>query len=200
MPVIGITGGVASGKTRAMGEFQSHFPEAEWFSADSVVGTLYESDGGLQNALKEIFGVRVLSEGRVNRDWIRESIFRDPQLRSALNSLMHPRVRDLWAQAARKARESKRWFFAEIPLLYETDGQSLCDQVVVVACSVQTQIRRLMSERKLPEDSARRILEAQWPAERKMLLGDFLLWNESPLPCLQRQIALLVPWLLNAYA
>jgi hypothetical protein len=55
-------------------------------------------------------------------------------------------------------------------------------------------------ERDLPEAVALQILEAQWPAERKVALGDFLLWNDSSLPCLHRQAELLASWLHHTYA
>jgi dephospho-CoA kinase len=200
MPVIGITGGVASGKSRAAAELKPHFEGAQWFSADGAVLEIYADDADVAAELRTLFGERALTPHGVDRDWIRSRVFAQPDLREALNAVVHPRVRERWVTSARKARESKRWFFAEIPLLFETDGQALCDQVVVVACSVQTQIRRMMRERNLSEALARQIIEAQWPAERKVALGDVLLWNDSTPPCLQRQVQLLAHRLHNTYA
>lgn len=200
MPVIGITGGAASGKTRATASLKPFFEQAQWFSADLAVSELYAHDVTVAAALRNLFGARVFTGQGVDREWIRSRLFEEPQLREALHAAVHPRVRERWAAESREARQSKRWFFAEIPLLYETSGQSLCDLVVVVACSVQTQIRRMMRERKLSETVARQIIEAQWPTERKVTLGDVLLWNDSTLPCLQRQVQLLAHWLQNTYA
>jgi dephospho-CoA kinase len=200
MPVIGITGGVASGKSQAITLLQRHFSDARWFSADHAVSELYAGSPEVARELEALFGKAAVTPKGVDRDWIRQRVFREPELRSALNAVLHPRVRALWSQAAGEARQSKRWFFAEIPLLYETDGQTLCDHVVVVGCTVQTQIKRMTRERGLSETVAHQILEAQWSTGRKVLLGDFLLWNDAPLPCLQRQVDLLTLWLQNAYA
>jgi dephospho-CoA kinase len=201
MPVIGITGGAASGKSRAAALLALHFPEARLFSADQAVEDLYGSDPEVATAVAGLLGGEALTEsGGIDRGRIRERVFDAPELRAALNAVVHPRVRARWREGAREARESKRWFFAEIPLLYETDGQAECDQVVVVACTVETQIRRMTLERKLSENTARQILGAQWSTERKVQLGDFLVWNDSSLACLQRQVGLLAHWLFHTYA
>jgi dephospho-CoA kinase len=200
MPVIGITGGAGSGKTRAAAELKPYFADSLWFSADEAVSELYARDTSVASELRALFGEQALTPDGVDREWIRSRLFREPELREALNATLHPRVRERWAAQAQEARQSKRWFFAEIPLLFETDGQLLCDLVVVVACSVQTQIRRMVRERNLSETIARQIIEAQWPTERKITLGDVLLWNDSTLPCLHRQVQLLADWLQNTYA
>ena len=80
-------------------------------------------------------------------------MFNDAAKRRALEQILHPRIRRQWSAEAETHRNSPDFFLADIPLLYETGGERLCDRVVVVACSDKTQVRWLM-ERMLVERSA----------------------------------------------
>jgi dephospho-CoA kinase len=191
MPVLGVTGGAACGKSSFVTALLVLLPGAEAFSADSAVGDLAEKDSGVRSELTRLLGPECLtSEGRYNRPWVRMRAFSDPALRSGLNAIFHPRVRTLWAGLAERARHSNLWLVAEIPLLYETGGEVLCDRVATVACSARVQWRRLTTGRGLDEATASQIRVAQSSLEEKSNRADYLIWNDFPFPCLQRQAGL----------
>ena len=203
MPVLGITGGIATGKSRfcEMLKPQIDSLRALWFDADSTARELTDSDDGVRCELREFFGDRIFTNtGEVDRDALRKIVFSSRDQLERLNSILHPRVRSHWAALAVKARQSKLWLFAEVPLLYETGGNELCDKVIVVACSQRTQIRRITGARGLTESTALKMIAAQSSLEEKCLRADVLVWNDASPTSLERQCSLFMGWLNQIYA
>ena len=99
---------------------------------------------GSEREIRAEFGSHVFSrDGDLNRTRLRAIVFADPTKKRALERILHPRIRRQWRTEAKGHRNSPKFFFADIPLLYETGGESLCDRVVVVACSQKVQVARL---------------------------------------------------------
>jgi len=145
MPTIGITGGISTGKSTFCKCLREIVPEARFFDADQAVHQLVDRDPEVKKGLIAEFGSAFFSrEGDLNRAALRAIIFSDPAKKSALEKILHPRIRRQWSAEANKHRQSPDFFFADIPLLYETGGQTLCDRVVVVACSPGIQVLRLL--------------------------------------------------------
>src|SRR5947209_15397225 len=143
MPAIGITGGVSTGKSTfrdCLGEILSG---AKFFDADAVARQLVDLEEVKQELLAQ-FGLGIFERnGDLNREAVRTIIFQDEAKKSALEQILHPRIRRQWSAEADKHRKSPDFFFADIPLLYETGGETLCDRVVVVACSPDIQLANL---------------------------------------------------------
>jgi dephospho-CoA kinase len=199
MPVLGVTGGAACGKSAFVAALLPLLPGSDSFSADAAAGTLAESDIGVRGDLKRLLGAEAFTpEGRYNRPYVRERVFGDGSLRSGLDAIFHPRVRALWSAQAEQARHSEHWLVAEIPLLYETGAEILCDRIATVACSPQVQWHRLTVVRGLTEVIASQIRVAQTSLEEKSNRADHLIWNDFPFLCLQRQAGLFASWLLRA--
>jgi dephospho-CoA kinase len=199
MPVLGVTGGAACGKSAFVAALIPLLPGSESFSADAAAGNLAESNIEVRGELKRLLGSDVFTpEGRYNRPYVRERIFEDASLRAGLDAIFHPRVRALWSAQAERARHSEHWLVAEIPLLYETGGETLCDRIATVACSPQMQWHRLTVVRGLTDVIASQIRVAQTSLEEKSNRADHLIWNDFPFLCLQRQAGLFASWLLRA--
>ena len=198
MPVLGVTGGAACGKSSFVGALLPLLPGARAFSADAAVHTLAENDPDVQSELCALLGNEAFTaEGKYNRPLVRDRVFSEPSLRAGVDSIFHPRVRALWATLAEKTRHSNEWLLAEIPLLYETGAEVLCDRVATVACSPRVQWHRLTALRGLTETIASQIRVAQMSLEEKSSRADHLIWNDFPFPCLQRQAGLCAAWLLR---
>lgn len=198
MPVLGVTGGPACGKSSFVSVLLPLLPEAVVFSADAAVRDLAEHSPEVREDLIRLLGPETFTvEGHYNRSFVRERVFSDASLRAGLNSIFHPRVRQRWATLAEKARQSRHWLLAEIPLLYETGGETLCDRVATVACSAHVQWQRLTMGRGLSETTASQIRVAQSSLEEKSNRADHLIWNDFPFPCLQRQAGLCAALLLR---
>jgi len=201
MPVLGITGGVACGKTTFTDTLSLHFPDATRFNADTEVERLIARDPEVRAAIIRALGRdSFLGDGSYNRALVRRLIFLDGDLRTQLNEILHPRVRACWLALAKQHRSPQDWLFLEIPLLYETGGNVHCDRVITVGCTTEVQMHRLTVLRGLPEAQAQQIIVAQWSLHEKSNRADHLIWNDSPCPSLKRQAATCAAWLRSHYA
>ncbi|HEY5894300.1 MAG TPA: dephospho-CoA kinase [Chthoniobacterales bacterium] len=204
MPVLGVTGGVATGKTTATELLVRHLSETrrvEAFSADATVRRLLDGDPVVAEQIRAAFGGEVIaSDGRVDRGKLRELVFADEPRRRALEGILHPLVREEWSTRSQEFRDSGDYFVAEIPLLYETQGESWCDCVIVVAASDDRRIRRLSENRGWSSETSRRVIDFQMPQDTKIQRADIVIWNDHTKAVLESQIILAVERLKLRYA
>ena len=192
MPAIGITGGISTGKTTFCESVREVLPTAKFFSADKSAHILLETSEVKQEIRAE-FGSRVFSRnGSLNRAHLRAIIFGDADKKRALERILHPRIRRQWRTEAKGHRKSPRFFFADIPLLYETGGEKLCDRVVVVACSEKVQMERLRKRMAITAAEAKQMMKSQMPLEEKIKRADHVVWNNSNRTALIEQARFLV--------
>ena len=192
MPAIGITGGISTGKSTFTECLRQLLPEAQFFDAD-VAGRQVVDLEEVKRELRETFGPGVFSAtGDLNREAVRAIVFQDAAKKGALEKILHPRIRRQWSVEADKHRRSPKFFFADIPLLYETGGESLCDRVVVVACSPEIQLANLMRRMKLERAPAEAMIKSQMPLEEKIKRADHVVWNNGDKSALAGQAGLLV--------
>jgi dephospho-CoA kinase len=171
------------------------------FSADKEVARLTSDDPEVRAEIRALLGPSSYTpEETYNRENVRRVIFQNPELRIALNAILHPRVRAAWGSLASEFRLRKDWLLAEVPLLFETGGETLCERVSVVACTRETQLLRLTKLRGLELIQAQQIIVAQSSLEEKSNKADHLIWNDCPFPCLARQAALCAACLLNHHS
>lgn len=179
MPAIGITGGISTGKSTFCECLRDILPSARFFDADQAAHELVDVDD-IKRELLDEFSFSVFSpNGGLNREALRAIVFQDAAKRRALEKILHPRIRRQWSIEADKHRTSPEFFFADIPLLYETDGQNLCDRVVVVACSPGIQLANLMRKMKIEQAAAEAMIKSQMPLEEKIKRADHVVWNNS---------------------
>ena len=193
MPVIGVTGGISTGKTSFCYCLREIVPEAKVFNADHATRELTDTNAEVKQLLREQFGGRIFSRrGDLNRAALRAIVFADAGKRAALEQILHPRIRQQWSSAAETSRKSGDLFLADIPLLYETGGETLCDRVVVVACSAATQLERLIARTAMHRAEAEQIINSQMSLEEKIARADHVVWNNGDLPGLMEQTRLMV--------
>jgi dephospho-CoA kinase len=192
MPAIGITGGISTGKSTFCDCLRAIIPSAEFFNADLAVRALTEVPQVKQEILDR-FGSEIFSpEGDLNRAKLRAIVFRDATQRRSLEQILHPRIRRQWMAQATRHRDSSDFFFADIPLLYETGGEALCERVVVVACSHKVQLNRLVKRIRLKESEAEQMINSQMPLEEKIRRADHVIWNNGDRAMLVAQAKTLV--------
>jgi dephospho-CoA kinase len=192
MPAIGITGGISTGKSTFTECVRQLLPEAAFFDADAAARQLVDLEE-VKKELRETFGSEVFSaSGGLNREAVRAIVFEDAAKKSALEKILHPRIRQQWSVEADKRRGSPEFFFADIPLLYETTGEILCARVVVVACSPDLQLANLMRRARLERAAAQAMIKAQMSLEEKIKRADHVVWNNGDKSALASQAALLV--------
>jgi len=193
MPAIGITGGISTGKSAFCDCLGEIVPAAKFFNADQAAHELVELDPEVKQELVRVFGPGIFSiDGRLNRDALRAIIFQNAAKKSALEQILHPRIRRQWSAEAATHRHSPDFFFADIPLLYETGGETLCDRVVVVACSPSIQLTRLLQRKGITRGAAEKMIKSQMPLEEKITRANHVVWNNGERSVLAEQARLLV--------
>jgi len=199
MPAVGVTGGISTGKSTFINCLRELLPDATFFDADVMARELTHQDKNVLAEIRNRFGDAVFNEnGELNRSALRAIVFAAPVKRRQLEQVLHPLIRRHWSREAEKHRQSKQYFFADIPLLYETGGEKLCDRVVVVACSEEIQMRRLMQRTGLARNAAAAIIAAQTPLSEKVKLADHVIWNNGPESLLVEQARFLTDlWIGN---
>jgi dephospho-CoA kinase len=179
MPAIGITGGIATGKTAFCDCLRELWPAAQFFNADQAAHALVDIPE-VRKEIRRAFGSGVfLASGDLNREKLRTIVFADATKRRVLERILHPQIRRQWREEAKRHRNSPNFFFADIPLLYETGGETLCDRVVVVACSYKMQLARLEQRMSIAKTEAEQMIKSQMPLEEKIRRGDHVVWNNS---------------------
>ena len=178
MRVLGLTGGIGSGKSMVASMFAQL--GADVIDADQLARDVVEPG---QPALDEIgtaFGRDILlPDGRLDRSKLARIIFADPVARGKLNAITHPRIRERMdaAIAARASRPGV--LIADIPLLYENDRASIVEMVIVVWVDRETQLRRLLERDRLTGEEAGQRIAAQMPLDEKRARADVVIDNSG---------------------
>lgn len=198
MPVLGVTGGIAAGKSTVVQAILRLVP-ADLFDADQCARELLNSHEPSIRAVVEAFGSSVLeSSGRIDRSALREIVFAHPTRRKVLEEILHPLIRQRWTALSNEPR-ARRWLIVDIPLLFETGADSQIDRILVVACSPPVQRRRLAELRGFQDSLIENIIGAQLDIDAKMRGANHIIWNDSTITCLERQVALFARWLNEYY-
>ncbi len=191
--IIGITGGIACGKSSVAGLLTR--TGAGVISTDAIGHELLRTDSPVFAQIALIAEDSLLDEeGDISRKKLGDVVFANPSKRELLNSIIHPEIRKRWKSRVDTAKKNNPAIivFIEIPLLFETEAQTEFDKIVCVASSRETQIARLQSRRNLTREQATSRISAQMPTENKADLSDYVIWNEYGLNELERQVGLLL--------
>ena len=176
--IIGITGGIASGKSTVT-EFlrQNGF---EVVDADAVVHQLQKPGGRLYQIIVEHFGDKVLLEnGELNRPLLASLIFANPEEQEWSKNTQGEIIREELALLRNQLAQTEALFFMDIPLLFEQGYDSWFDETWLVYVNRDVQLERLMKRDKISKEAAESRLNSQWPLERKMVLASHSLDNNG---------------------
>ena len=176
--IIGITGGIASGKSTVT-EFlrQKGFQVVD---ADAVVHQLQKPRGRLFQILVEHFGEKVLLEnGELNRPLLASLIFSNPEEQEWSKRAQGEIIREELAALRNQFAQTEALFFMDIPLLFEQDYASWFDETWLVYVNRDVQLERLMKRDQISKEAAETRLNSQWPLERKISLSSHSLDNNG---------------------
>jgi dephospho-CoA kinase len=192
MLIVGLTGGIASGKSTVSRMFeQAGIPV---ICADELARNVVRHGTQGLAEIQRIFGEDVLDEdGNLDREAMARQVFQDQSKRKVLESIIHPRVAEE-QQKILDALENQgnSIVVVDIPLLYEVEWERFVDLVVVVYAPRSVQEERLMNRDGMPANDARSRLDAQMPIEDKRRRADRLVDNGNTLEHTRRQVARLI--------
>lgn len=185
MKVLGLTGGMGMGKSTVAALFRrAGLPV---FDADAEVLRLQSSPGPVLSAMERLVP-GVVRDGSLDRAVLRQAVTANPALLRKLEAIIHPQVRAARARfLSRQRRAGTRWVVLDIPLLFETGGQKLCDRVLVVSAPRWVQARRVAARRGMSAPEARRLIARQMPDARRRLRADRVLQTGGSLYETRRQ-------------
>ena len=176
--IIGITGGIASGKSTVT-EFlrQKGFQVVD---ADAVVHQLQKPGGRLYQVLVEHFGEKILLEnGELNRPLLASLIFSNPEEQEWSKRTQGEIIREELDALRNQLAQTEALFFMDIPLLFEQDYASWFDETWLVYVNRDVQLERLMRRDQISKEAAESRLNSQWPLERKISLASHSLDNNG---------------------
>lgn len=187
--VVGLTGGIGSGKSAAAEEFARL--GASVVDTDAIAHELTRAGGAAIPDVERIFGKELIGEsGALDRKAMREHVFADPAARKALERLLHPLIRE--ESQRRIAAAGGRYVVHVVPLLIESpDYRSRVDRVLVVDAPEEQRIARVRARSRLSEDEVRAIMRSQASRAERLAAADDVIDNSGTLQALRRQVAAL---------
>lgn len=183
--IVGLTGGIASGKSTVSNFFKKLGLEV--LDADEVVKEVSQKEDTV-NRIVKVFGKNILDDnGKIIREKLREEAFENRELLNKLNEIIHPQVIEIFVKKKEETSEDSIVIF-DIPLLYEAEMESLCDKIIVVYIEREQQIKRVIERDKNTRELAEKIIGAQMSLEEKAKRADIVINNNSTLEDLKNQV------------
>ncbi|MEZ9574338.1 MULTISPECIES: dephospho-CoA kinase [Vibrio] len=175
--IIGLSGGIASGKTTVANLFNEHF-NIDIVDADIVAREVVALGSVGLKQITEHFGESILlDDGTLNRSRLRELIFSDPKEKQWLNDLLHPMIRDKIDSDLSKVTSPYALLVA--PLLVENQMQGMADRVLIVDVPTEVQIERTMSRDNVSKEQVAAILKSQASREQRLAVADDVIKNHT---------------------
>jgi dephospho-CoA kinase len=184
--VVGLTGGVGSGKSTVADFFVEL--GAALVDTDAIAHELTGLNGNAMPALLAAFGPSVANAaGAMDRAAMRQRVFADASARSVLEGILHPMIRQLSDQRCQSATAA--YVILAVPLLVESATyRQRCDRILVVDCPENRQIERVMARNGLSADEVKAIMAAQASRTERLAVADDILMNDTDLPILKNRV------------
>jgi dephospho-CoA kinase len=193
MILIGLTGGIGSGKSEVARLLTAR--GAEMIDADLIVRELQQPGAEVYEKMVELFGAEVVGADRaLDRAAIAKKVFTDESLLKTLNQLIHPIVRRVMDERVESFRSTDKVVVLDIPLLVENPREGL-DGVLVVDLGSELAVRRLVEQRNMNADDARARIAKQATREQRLALANHVIDNSGDRDELSRKVDLAWSWI-----
>jgi dephospho-CoA kinase len=186
---VGLTGGIASGKSTVGRMFADL--GCRLIDSDLITRELFAAGGAVNEAVTAQFGPRVLApDGSINRSVLAEIVFNNDELRAKLNHIVHPAIKRRQQEflAAVNAEDPHAIGIVEAALIIETGNHVHYDRIVVVTCSPEVQRRRLRERSSLTDEQIEARIASQMPIEEKIRKADYVIDNSGDLVWTREQV------------
>ncbi|MBD0832637.1 dephospho-CoA kinase [Aestuariibaculum sediminum] len=173
MKVVGLTGGIGSGKTTVAKEFKTLGIPV--YIADLEAKKLMVNSAIIKSKLKELFGAEAYINDKLNKPFIADIIFKDKSYLEKMNAIVHPEVAKHFNQW--KLKQKGPYVIKEVAILFENGGYLNCDFVITVVAPLKLRIERLLKRDKTTVDKIEAIMNNQWSDAKKIELSNFVIEN-----------------------
>ena len=175
MKIIGLTGGIGSGKTTVLKMFKEL--GCATYVADFEAKKLMNSNKKLINQIKQLFGEKAYVDNKLNTVYIAEIVFNDKVKLTALNTLVHPVVRDDFKNFVNKS--TSKIIIYEAAILFESGSDTLCDFIITVATDIDERIERIIKRDGVTKEQILERMQHQLNDETKVKKSDFVINNSD---------------------
>ncbi|MBT8303665.1 MAG: dephospho-CoA kinase [Bacteroidia bacterium] len=175
MKIVGLTGGIGSGKTTVAKMFMELGVPV--FFADIEAKKLMKSSKVIRRKLIQLFGKKAYIDDELNRPFIASKIFNDEALLEKMNGIIHPKVAKRFQRWASK--QTTPYVISEVAILFENDSYKNYDYIITVVAKEEDRIKRLLERDDTTEEKIRAIMKNQWPDEDKIRLSDYVIVNNE---------------------
>jgi len=175
MKIVGLTGGIGSGKTtvaKMFGELGVPI-----YIADVEAKGVIRRSKIIKQQLITLFGKKAYSQEELNRPYIAAKIFKNESLLSQMNAIVHPKVRAHFKRWVK--RQESQYIIYEAAILFEHDGHKQCDYVITVTAPKKERFKRILERDDVTKEHIKSVMSNQWPDEKKIELSDFIIENKS---------------------
>ncbi|MEQ9186474.1 MAG: dephospho-CoA kinase [Cryomorphaceae bacterium] len=185
MKLVGLTGGIGSGKTTVATVFESL--SIPVFNSDLAARALLAEDEKVVHSVINLLGADAYHpDGSPDRKRIAQLVFTDPPLLNALNAIIHPAVRQSTLQWIESLPDSVDYCIKEAAILFESGAAAQCDQVVVVTARTDVRIERIMARDDVSRGDVEERMNNQWPQEKIAGMADFCIENNPEQSLIQQ--------------
>lgn len=175
MKIIGLTGGIGSGKSTVANMFQDIGVPV--YIADDKAKRLMVDNTEIVNCIKQIFGNKAYEDGKLNRALIAQQVFSNKDLLNQLNDIVHPAVEEDFNIWVRQQEDTKKYVIKEAAILFENGGYKKCNFTILVTAPQEERIRRVITRDQTNRQAVLDRIRNQWSDAKKVLLSDFVIKN-----------------------
>ena len=173
MKIIGLTGGIGSGKSKILSVFSTY--GIPCYESDRRAKWLMQMDAELKSQIKSFFGDQIYENDQFNQRKLAKLVFADKGKLEALNSLVHPRVKMDFKSFV--SQLDTPYIIKEAAILFETGGEKDCDATILVTAPEKLRLQRVLNREKISSMDLKARINNQWSDSRKILLADYIINN-----------------------
>ena len=182
--IIGLTGGIGSGKSSAADFFQNEGISV--IDTDQLARKVIEKDTSGYSKVVDSFGANILDNDKsIDRAKLREEVFRDNEKRKILESITHPLVRELMVQKI--SSSTSPYSIIMVPLIFETNSAKNYDRVLVIDCDVEMQLERAMARDENSADLIKKIIDSQCSRSERLSIANDVIPNNHSIEDLKKR-------------
>ncbi|MBS9766293.1 MAG: dephospho-CoA kinase [Flavobacteriaceae bacterium] len=173
--IVGLTGGIGSGKSTVLELFKDRGVAV--YVADVEAKRLMSEHSQLKKEITALLGEKAYVNGQLNRKYIAQQVFNNPQKLQELNHLVHPKVREDFLSFSKNCKSEIVIY--ETAILFESGSDALCDFVISVVANEKERIKRVMKRDNCTEEEVRKRIENQLSDEERIRKSDFVICNDN---------------------
>lgn len=174
--VIGLTGGIGSGKSLVANAMCALDKSIVYYHADEQAKKLMNTSFDLKNQIISIFGEDSYQENQLNRKYISSLVFNQPDLLQRLHTIVHPILKNHFIQFIKSQNKNTLILF-ENAILFETGGDSICDVIISLNAPLNIRINRVIKRDNTTEQDVKNRIKNQWPDIKRNLLSNYVIYN-----------------------